>query len=182
MEFSTHDQAGYRKYLNANENVRFLEALSSLKRDESLFCKTLYFSGCRLSEGLELGPQSMDFDGFILRIETLKKRNRKHVRRVPIPKGLAISLAGLECQDEKFWNFSRTTGWRIIKRAMNLAVIEGIHACPKGLRHGFGVRAALARIPVTQIQKWMGHSKLETTSIYLDTRDKEEREMMRRTW
>ena len=65
---------------------------------------------------------------------------------------------------------------------MNEAGISGIHATPKGLRHGFGVRAAMAGIPVTKIQKWMGHADIANTAIYLDVKDEEDRELMSRTW
>ena len=41
-------------------------------------------------------------------------------------------------------------------------------ACPKGLRHGFGIRAAGYNVPTNLIQRWMGHASPTTTAIYLD--------------
>lgn len=39
---------------------------------------------------------------------------------------------------------------------------------PKGLRHGFGVNAAVNDIPLNMLQKWLGHAQLSTTAIYAD--------------
>lgn len=36
-----------------------------------------------------------------------------------------------------------------------------------GLRHTFGSRLAEAGIPLGKIREWMGHSKIETTEIYV---------------
>ena len=84
--------------------------------------------------------------------------------------------------DGKLWPISRTTVWRLIKRVLKPLGIDGVHACPKGLRHGFGVRAVLAKLPVHLIQRWMGHSNTQTTAIYLEVQDDEERELMARMW
>jgi integrase/recombinase XerD len=48
-------------------------------------------------------------------------------------------------------------------------------ACPKGLRRGFGMRAAGYSIPINLIQRWMGHASPVTTAIYLDAVGLEER-------
>jgi integrase/recombinase XerD len=53
---------------------------------------------------------------------------------------------------------------------------------PKGLRHGFGIRAASRNIPPNLIQRWMGHASLKTTAIYLDAVGAEEREFASRMW
>ncbi len=62
------------------------------------------------------------------------------------------------------------------------AGIDGVHATVKGLRHAFGVRGALGKVPLSVIQRWMGHSDPTTTAIYLAVRDDEERALIRRTW
>jgi integrase/recombinase XerD len=43
---------------------------------------------------------------------------------------------------------------------------EGPHACPKGLRHGFGVTAVSKGIALNMVQKWLGHAQPTTTAIY----------------
>jgi integrase/recombinase XerD len=67
--------------------------------------------------------------------------------------------------DRRLWPWSRTTAWRLIKRVMEAAGVSGVCACPKGLRHAFGV-ATLGIVPLNVRQKWMGHARPETTDIY----------------
>jgi integrase/recombinase XerD len=51
---------------------------------------------------------------------------------------------------------------------------EGPHACPKGLRHGFGVHAIASGVPLNMLSKWMGHASLEVTAIYANALGSEE--------
>ncbi len=46
----------------------------------------------------------------------------------------------------------------------NSPPVEG----PKGLRHGSGVAAVQAGIPLNMVQTWLGHAQLSTTAIYAD--------------
>ncbi|WP_163365526.1 tyrosine-type recombinase/integrase, partial [Enterobacter asburiae] len=73
------------------------------------------------------------------------------------------------------WTMSRTTAWRITKRAMQMAGVSGRAATPRGLRHGFGVGTVRAGISITLIKRWMGHSRLSSTEVYLDVIGLEER-------
>jgi integrase/recombinase XerD len=139
--------------------------------------------GCRISEAINLKADDIEAAESVIRILCLKKRGKVVTRRVPVPEELVIQLLELEPGvDGRLWPFSRLTGWRIIKQAMAQAGISGIHATAKGLRHGFGVRAALANVPVNVIQRWMGHSHPLTTAIYLAVHDDEERRLIARTW
>jgi len=65
---------------------------------------------------------------------------------------------------------------------MAAAGVNGPHATAKGLRHGFGVAALERGIPITLLQKWLGHAKLATTAIYGDAVGAEERRMARKLW
>ena len=58
---------------------------------------------------------------------------------------------------------------------MEGAGIVGRHACPRGLRHGFGVGTLQAGVPLTLVQRWLGHARLTTTAIYAEVSGPEER-------
>jgi integrase/recombinase XerD len=63
------------------------------------------------------------------------------------------------------------------------ARLDGPHASPKGLRHGFGVTAVSAGIPLNLVQKWLGHAQLTTTAIYADAvGEEEEQSIAARMW
>ncbi len=65
---------------------------------------------------------------------------------------------------------------------MTTADITGPAATARGLRHSFAIVAVAATVPVTMIQKWMGHSDTSTTAIYLDASGPEERHIALRIW
>jgi integrase len=181
---SAYDQEGRRKYLTHTEGHKFLDHAVHQPKMNALFCLTLYYTGCRISEALNLRRDNLDAETNVVRVQSLKKRGRKEIRRIPVPEFLASELrsALASAESQRFWPFSRTKGWRIIKRVMSDAGISGIHATTKGLRHGFGVRSALKQIPVCLIQSWMGHADSTTTAIYLAVQDEEERALIERTW
>lgn len=78
---------------------------------------------------------------------------------------------------------SRVRVWLIIKDVMIEAKIaDGAYRSPKGLRHGFGVNAAVNGIPLHMLQRWMGHAQLSTTTIYADAIGKEEQDIAAKMW
>lgn len=182
--YSAYDSEGRRKYLTLEEGRKFRRSARKLPSVECLFCLTIYYTGVRISEALSLTAADIDIASDTVRVRSLKKREKREFRRLPIPSYLSTGLRKLaESQAESpLWTFSRTTGWRIVKRVMDDAEISGVHATAKGLRHAFGVRGALAKIPLSLLQLWFGHSQSTTTAIYLDVRDEEERTLMQRTW
>jgi len=83
---------------------------------------------------------------------------------------------------ERFWTVHRTTAYRWIKHAMRYAEIDGIQACPKGLRHGFGIRGGITGVPPVLMQRWLGHARPDTTAIYMEASGAEERQIAERMW
>jgi integrase len=180
--WQVYDDTGQRKYVREDERARFLEAAQHLDAASRLLCHVLAFTGCRISEALSLHRHHLDTERLTLTIKTLKRR-RPAFRVVHIPPALADGLAGLAQQaDGRFWKIHRTTAWRMIKRLMEGIGVIGPMACCKGLRHGFGMRAAGRNVPENLIQRWMGHSSRATTAVYLDAVGCEEREFAMRMW
>jgi integrase/recombinase XerD len=180
------DRKGNRKYLNGSERTAYFRAAND-EPDVAwrAFFLTLFYTGCRISEGLNLTPERVDMAGKALVFETLKRRRRGHFRSVPIPDSLTALfgqvLAGPE-SPVRIWNFSRTTAYRLVKEKMGTAGITGGMACPKGLRHGFAVACIAHDVPLTTVQKWLGHARLETTAIYLNVTGDDERRFAKRLW
>ena len=61
------------------------------------------------------------------------------------------------------WDWCRTTAYTRVLEVMQAAGITGLHAVPKGLRHGFGVNATVNAVPLNKLQKWLGHANLKTS-------------------
>jgi integrase len=176
---SLYGSAGGRKYLNAAERRRFIEAARHAPPKVRLFCFVLRWSGGRISEVLALTPAAIDIESGVASIETLKRRQRGVVRQVPLPRNLLDEL-NHSFQLRRRW--SRTTAWRRVKEVMAAADIIGTPAMPKGLRHGFGVNAFQSCVPPYLVQRWLGHSSLRTTSIYGDVIVPDERSFAERMW
>lgn len=189
---SLFGHSGNRKYLNAAERRRFLASTQQLPPPERLFCQVLAWSGGRISEVLALTPAAIDIESGVIAIETLKRRRRGIVRQVPLPPELLDAFDRTfklreaqrdpELANERIWRFSRTTAWRYVKAAMAAAGVTGTPAMPKGLRHGFGVRAFQSNVPPHLVQRWLGHASFKTTAIYGDMVGPEERAIAMRMW
>ena len=189
---SLYGPTGGRKYLNAAERRRFVEAARQAPPNVRLFCLVLRWSGGRISEVLALTPAAIDIESGVTSIETLKRRQRGVIRQVPLPRDVLTELNRVfklrSCQGNpdlavtRLWRWSRTTAWRRVKEIMAAARIMGTPAMPKGLRHGFGVNAFEASVPPHLVQRWLGHASLKTTAIYGDVMGPEERAFAARMW
>lgn len=178
---------GGRKYLNAEERRRFLQAADAAPAPVRLFCGVLFWGGCRISEALALTADRFDLDDGVVAFETLKRRRRGVIRQVPLPAELMHRLDlefGLRSRQRdprrasgRLWPWSRTTAWRHVKRAMAAAEVSKPAAMPKGLRHAFGVTAFQSSVPPHLV-----HASLDTTAIYGDVSGHEEREFAARIW
>jgi integrase/recombinase XerD len=188
---SLHATNGERKYLNQDERRRALRAMRRLEPSRSLYAQLLAWTGARPSEILNLSANSFDIEAGTVNIVTLKQRSHA-VRGVPVPPGLMAALVRhfdlRRLQQEastgslRLFPWSRITAWRIIKQVMAWAAISGIKACPKGFRHAFGVCALQSGVPLTLVQRWMGHARLSTTAIYLNVSGPDELIFARWFW
>ena len=183
---------GNRKYLTEDELDRFLAVAGKMERSEvRSFCLELAHTGCRISEALALTSRSVDLDEQTITLRTLKQRVNDRFRSVPVPKStidtleLVHNLRKARRSRRKaalLWPWKRTQAFKHVKAVLAEAGIEGAHASPKGLRHGFGVRAIQKTRNPRLVQKWLGHRSLETTTIYMDVIGQEERSAAQGMW
>lgn len=185
---SLYSPVGRRKYLTPPERSRVIAAAMVHPRPEvRTLCLVLAYTGCRISEALGLFSASIEPDEAFIAIRSLKKRKKALViRQVPVPPSLVRLLADVHPfadAGSRLWTWSRSRAWQLVKAVMEDARIPpGLHATPKGLRHGFGVHAVCSGIPLNLVQRWMGHASLTTTAIYLEVMGEEEREIAQRMW
>lgn len=136
-------------------------------------------------------PCSFQIERSLVAFVTLKRR-RWSVREVPIPPVLMqmiaheFSLAELQgnptASRDRLWTMSRTTAWRVVRRLMDLAGVSGRGACARGLRLSFGVGTLQAGVPITLLQRWLGHARLSTTEIYANAIGPEEISFASQFW
>ena len=190
-KISLLDRRG-RKYLTALERQRFVEVAQTDPNPEiQTFSLTLAYTGCRISEALVMRYCDVDLDNLSLRFKTLKRRQDVW-REVAVPQDLirAIDLVHSvraaqsrpRGSTRRLWDFSRSTTSRHVKWLMITAAIDGPQASAKGLRHGFGVAAIEAGVPLPTIATVLGRAKIETTAIYTTAIGMEAREQLARMW
>ena len=132
---------------------------------------TLAMTGARVSEALAIRACDVDLEANELRIATLKRR-RSHWRVVPVPEDLVHALelvhrlrraqGSPRGRKTLLWPITRQTANRQVGAIMRTAGIEGPQACPRGLRHSFGVAAVTAGVPLPTISTTAGLAVLET--------------------
>lgn len=154
------------------------------KRNRALLA-LLWGSGLRIAEALALRPKDVDLERGTVTVLHGKGDKR---RVLGVPPGaqalLEIWLAerrtlGTTPTQPVFCVISKGRIGRPIHSAYIREAIKdygqraGIdkRCHPHGLRHSFAVRKARAGVPVTVIQKMLGHTSLATTERYLDHLD-----------
>jgi len=87
-------------------------------------------------------------------------------RIVPRPKRLneaSLNMLPLSCKRRALQSFITILGKKVLHREISFHT----------LRHGFGSHLAGLNVPLHQVQMLMGHSRLDTTGIYLHANPKE---------
>lgn len=192
-EMRLYDTDGQRLYLNEEERAAFLAVAALQSPPVRVFAEALHYTGCRLSEALELTPERVDLSEGRIILRSLKKRREDVYRTVPVPKDyverleLAFALRQTQkrqkAKSARLWPWGRTRAWQIVKEIMEQADIpDGKHRSPKGLRHAYGINAIRKNVPLNMLQKWMGHAQLSTTAIYANAGGKEETDLAAKMW
>lgn len=187
------DDAGNRLYLTSDEVNNFLKSAKNSNSKIRTFAETLVFTGCRISEALDLAPKDIQREQLQITINSLKKRRGDIFRHIPVPveymDTLVVAHEVVKKQKyplqakTKLWTWSRQHGYNVIKNLMiESGIVDGTHRTPKGLRHAYGVNAISNDIPLNLLQKWMGHADISTTAIYTNAVGKEEADIANKMW
>ncbi|WP_309387273.1 tyrosine-type recombinase/integrase [Cerasicoccus frondis] len=182
---SLYDNRGQRKYLTVGECLRFKNAAGDAPTTQRLLAMTLLYTGCRVSEALELDGTRVDLAAELVVFRTLKKREKTVYRAVYVDPEFISDLTqhfNLPSHRGRLWTIHRRTALRWIKAIMKAAGIEGIHATPKGLRHSYGLACAMENLPIGEAKELMGHADVKTTLIYQQAFGAEKRAFAKRLW
>jgi site-specific recombinase XerD len=157
--------------LSPEEVVRFLACVASTKHRAIL--TTIYASGLRVSEAVQLRPADIDSSRMVLRVDQGKGRKDRYVMLSPRLLEVLRDYWRIECP--KPWLFPGDgAGRHISKNAVEQACQKAHRAAgidkpvtPHSLRHAFATHLLEAGTDVRRIQLLLGHRSLATTSRYL---------------
>jgi len=159
--------------LSRDEEGRLIKQAYKDKSVHGLLIKTLFQSGARVSEFVSLRVQDFYLDEQMLLIE---KGKGDKSRYVPILSELAQELrthlgarrTGYLFETNRDAAYSPRRVQQIVKAVAERAKITK-RVYPHLLRHTVATTLLERGMPIDQIQKFLGHSKLETTQIYAES-------------
>jgi integrase/recombinase XerD len=159
--------------LSREEEQRLMAQAYRMPGVRGLLIKTLFQTGARVSEFVHLQVADVFFDEQMLLIAHAKGGKQRYVPLLP-------ELT----QELRTYLRDRTTGFlfetihhtpysprRIQQLVRDTAADAGItkRVYPHLLRHSVATTLLERGMPLEQIQKFLGHTKLETTQIYAES-------------
>jgi integrase/recombinase XerD len=136
--------------------------------------RTMYGAGLRLTEALNLKPRDIDSDRMVIRVHQGKGRKDRYVTLSPT---LLKTLRAYyrDCRPKGEWLFPNRTGQypihatavqRVCRQA---ALVAGFRkrVTTHTLRHSYATSLLEMGVDLRTIQVLLGHTSLNTTSIYL---------------
>jgi integrase/recombinase XerD len=164
--------------LSVNEVKRIIQSADNLRRKVILLLA--YSSGLRASEIMNLKISDIDSKRMMIRV--VEGKNRKDRYTILNPHALLELRAywikykpknylfpGKEGDERPACNQAPLKAWRIASRRAGITKGRGIHT----LRHCFATHLLEAGVDLRTIQVMMGHSSIQTTSIYLKVTSKQ---------
>ena len=163
------------EYLEAHEIDALIRAAPN-PRARLLFLIE-WRAGLRISEALAVEARDLSLDTDRPTIRVRQGKGSK-ARIVPLHAELHAALTsalqfGNVGEDDRLVRTSRSTADRWIKaaaaRAEELGVIPpGRHISNHTLRHSYARHLLVHGIPINYLSRWLGHSSIQTTLIYLE--------------
>lgn len=149
------------------------------KMPTRMLIKTLWYTGLRITEALNLKASDIIRDGldYTLMVHREKQNRKKKalqakVDRLPIPRAFGMDLVDYAMShdirgSDKLFPLHRSTYWRQIRDCAKRAGIANwdlVH--PHSFRHGFVYAMAKKGVHPYVLSKLAGHSHLKTTMEY----------------
>lgn len=161
---------------DCNQIIEAAEAAGDIRAKALLL--TMFYSGMRISECLQLRVDHVETGKRI--IEDIKGKGGKY-RDIYISDKLLKALRDyLKVRKQPFASttkllfvgergpITRQTAHFLMKKYAKAAGVELTKAHVHNLRHRFGLNLAEQGVPIQDIAKYMGHTSIEVTKIYLE--------------
>src|SRR5712692_10009175 len=159
--------------LSRDEEQRLIQRAYRDKGERGLLIKTLFQTGARVSEFVNIKVEDFFFEEAML---LLAKGKGGKSRYAPILPELAQELrthlgnrtTGSLFETNRHLSYSPRRIQQIVKATAEQAKIKK-RVYPHLLRHSVATTLLERGMPIEQIQKFLGHAKLETTHVYAES-------------
>ena len=145
------------KALSIKEQQRFIKIISKHRyKDYYLF---LLYSGCRRAEGVGIMWQDIDLSKNILHIRGTKTLGSD--RYIPISSKLKQIILDNKNASDRLFPYTTNQVTKAFQRLQKKYKLDyTLHS----LRHTFATRCLESDVSIRVVQKWLGHSRIDTTS------------------
>jgi integrase/recombinase XerD len=157
-------------YLEPEQVHAMLDAARLTRQRDYLIIKTLWETGMRASELLSLTPAGIEQKHEVITITNGKGGKE---RRVLVKSETVNELFSYASQigvgnGAKLFPLKRRQLYNIIRKYGALA---GVTLHPHTLRHSFAINLVRHNTDIRRVQKLLGHSSLNITSVYLQFKE-----------
>ncbi|MEA1965189.1 MAG: site-specific integrase [Candidatus Aerophobetes bacterium] len=162
------------KYFKKEERDKLKGSIDNYR--DKLIIGMLYATGMRVGELIKLRIEDIDFNERFITIPA-KNTKTKTSRTAWISQEVLSEIkAYLKLTKRRKGRLFSLTPRRIQQLLKNYSEEAGVKATPHTLRHSHIVHALLNKVPITAIQKQVGHKRLTTAQIYSDFAPEQVRE------
>ena len=162
------------KYLKREEWEELRGSIDNVR--DKLIIQILYSTGIRVGELSLVRTEDIDFEEQFIRIPW-EHTKTKTARTVYVPRETLSNIkAYLRITRRKKELLFGLTKRRIQQLVKKYSDKSGVACSAHTLRHTHIVHALLDKVPITAVQKQVGHKRLTTTQIYSDLAPEQVRE------
>jgi integrase/recombinase XerD len=159
--------------LSRDEEQRLIQKAYWEKGERGLLIKTLFQTGARVSEFVNIKVEDFFFDEAMILITKGKGGKSRYVPILPelaqeLRTHLGPRTTGHLFETNRHLPYSPRRLQQIVKAAAEHAKIKK-RVYPHLLRHSVATTLLERGMPIEQIQKFLGHAKLETTQVYAES-------------
>jgi integrase/recombinase XerD len=156
--------------LSREEERRLIDTAYRVPGTRGLLIKTLFQTGARVSEFVHIQVEDVFFDEQMIRIRHGKGGKQRYVPILPeLAQELQTHLRGRAkgylFETNRHTAFSPRRIQQLVKETADLAGITK-RVSPHVLRHSVASTLLEHGMPLEQIQKFLGHAKIDTTQVY----------------
>lgn len=190
-QFKTQQKSSLENQMSNQEHKRMLRKAKELNKEELyMIIKTFAQTAIRISElryftfeNIQKGPYidiySKGKERKIILIGDLHRSLKKYCKENKITEGFIFRSPDPKRKNDPDKMIDSSTIWRNLKKIGGIARVNLDHIHPHGWRHLFAI--AYLQLPgstMTELMDILGHSKMETTSIYTRTTLQEKKKRM----
>jgi len=159
--------------LSRDEEQRLIRQAYKQRGECGLLIKTLFQTGVRVSEFVNLKVEDFFFEESMLLVAKAKGGKSRYVPLLPeLAQELSTYLSdrktGYLFETNRQRQYSPRRIQQIVKEVAQRAKINK-RVYPHLLRHSVATTLLERGMPIDQIQKFLGHTKLETTQVYAES-------------